>query len=179
MSTKSEIRQRFLLNRNIGSISKRCFEKLISRAFNQIKSLPGNLIAAYSPVNGEINVTPLVNLLKKDGYQILIPVIIEGEMKFYHDDCVSGGGLNVKLKEKNAFPQAPDIAIVPAVTCDRKCNRIGYGKGFYDRYLNTINASSITLLPEKLICQEIIPVEAHDAKIDYLISESSIYSNSE
>lgn len=66
-----------------------------------------------------------------------------------------------------------DLVIMPCVTSNNKGERIGYGGGFYDRFLS--NYDGITVLP---IFNELqtadIPVEDHDQKVDYVVTESSV-----
>lgn len=69
-----------------------------------------------------------------------------------------------------------DMVILPALMADRKGNRLGYGKGFYDRFLNSLQHSptKVLLLPEELLKDD-IPSEAHDCKSDLIITQCNIY----
>lgn len=69
-----------------------------------------------------------------------------------------------------------DVIILPALMADKKGSRLGYGKGFYDRFLNSLshNPLKILLLPEEVL-QEEIPSEAHDCKVDLIITQCNIY----
>ena len=68
-----------------------------------------------------------------------------------------------------------DLIIVPALAMDKKGNRIGYGGGFYDRFLSNIKgAKSLCGISEALIVEE-ISSEKFDIKIDYVVTEKNIY----
>lgn len=69
-----------------------------------------------------------------------------------------------------------DMVILPALMADRKGNRLGYGKGFYDRFLNSLSHSplKVLLIPEEAL-QDEIPSEAHDCKCDVIITQCNIY----
>ena len=69
-----------------------------------------------------------------------------------------------------------DMIILPALMADKKGNRLGYGRGFYDRFLNSLSHSplKILLIPEELL-QEKIPCEEHDCTVDLIITQCNIY----
>ena len=64
-----------------------------------------------------------------------------------------------------------ELIVVPAVAYDRKGNRLGRGKGFYDRLLKTTKATKVGVGYEFQIFDE-IPVEPHDIKMDIVITQS-------
>lgn len=66
-----------------------------------------------------------------------------------------------------------DLVIVPMVGGDDERNRIGYGKGFYDRFLQKVNCPTIGLLFDRCLVPS-IPVEPFDVSLDKCISESKI-----
>ncbi|MBI3593083.1 MAG: 5-formyltetrahydrofolate cyclo-ligase [Nitrospirae bacterium] len=66
-----------------------------------------------------------------------------------------------------------DLIVVPGVAFDLKCNRLGYGKGFYDRLLSQRKASAIALAFEEQILES-IPSESHDIKMDKIITDKRI-----
>ena len=66
-----------------------------------------------------------------------------------------------------------DLLIVPGVAFDKKCNRMGHGKGYYDRLLENVKIPIIGLAFEFQIIDE-IPVEKHDKPIDIIITEKRL-----
>ena len=62
-----------------------------------------------------------------------------------------------------------DLIIVPALAVDKKNYRLGYGGGFYDRFLAGINAKKIVCLSKDLILESVCP-EEHDIQIDIIIT---------
>jgi len=70
-------------------------------------------------------------------------------------------------------PQKLDLVVVPMVGGDEQCNRIGYGEGFYDRFLQDVSCPKIGLLFEKNIVPE-IPVEEFDIPLDAIITEQRV-----
>lgn len=67
-----------------------------------------------------------------------------------------------------------DLIIVPAIALDPKCNRMGRGKGFYDKLLATVNAYTIGVALE---CQLVdsVPVEPHDKALDVIVTAHHQY----
>ncbi|MCM1290657.1 MAG: 5-formyltetrahydrofolate cyclo-ligase [Prevotella sp.] len=70
-------------------------------------------------------------------------------------------------------PDEIELIIVPAVAYDRYGNRLGRGKGFYDRLLNTTRATKIGVGYDFQLV-EIIPAEEHDVPVDYVITQKNI-----
>ncbi len=70
-----------------------------------------------------------------------------------------------------------DVIVVPLVAFDENCNRLGHGKGYYDRYLSKVNALKIGVAYE---CQKLdqIPCDEFDIPLDFIISEKTIYQKS-
>lgn len=65
---------------------------------------------------------------------------------------------------------AIDLVIVPALACDKNCYRLGYGGGFYDRFLKNYCGKKIVCIPTKLVLDTVFP-EQHDIKADLIITE--------
>ncbi len=73
-----------------------------------------------------------------------------------------------------------DMTVVPGLAFDEKMNRIGFGKGYYDRYLAKTKKESknIAIAYDYQVLEE-IPSEDFDVKMDYIITEEKIYKNAE
>ena len=76
--------------------------------------------------------------------------------------------------EDRRMPEAGiDLMIIPGVAFDEHCNRLGYGKGFYDRLLSRKKAPAVALAYEEQIIGS-IPADAHDIKMDKIITDKRI-----
>ncbi len=62
-----------------------------------------------------------------------------------------------------------DLAIVPALCCDKMNYRLGYGGGFYDRFLKDFKGATLVCIPEELIVETVYP-ERHDIPVDFVIT---------
>jgi len=82
--------------------------------------------------------------------------------------------------QKSKKKVIPDLIIVPLVAFDKKLNRIGYGKGYYDRSLQKISKiKKIISLGVAYSFQKCItiPVDKYDFKLDYIFTERGIISS--
>ncbi|MBR0399594.1 MAG: 5-formyltetrahydrofolate cyclo-ligase, partial [Mogibacterium sp.] len=81
-----------------------------------------------------------------------------------------------KESSEKADPSDIDIVILPCVTCDRSCNRLGHGAGYYDKFLSTVRGDCFKMaLCYEEIMSDGIPVESHDVPADAVITEKTVY----
>ena len=67
-----------------------------------------------------------------------------------------------------------DLVVVPGLAFDPSGNRIGYGAGYYDRFLSEIQSTSVGLCFEENIF-DVLPQATHDVNVEYVVTEASIY----
>lgn len=82
-------------------------------------------------------------------------------------------GVSEPKKVQEVDLETIDLILVPALAVDLQGNRLGYGKGFYDRFLAGMAIPKIGLCFEEFVYQE-IPFEKHDIKLDGIISEKGV-----
>ncbi|TAL55603.1 MAG: 5-formyltetrahydrofolate cyclo-ligase [Nanoarchaeota archaeon] len=94
-----------------------------------------------------------------------------------HDGKLVDGPYSTKQppceKKRAVKLSSIDIAIVPGVAFDKKGNRIGYGKGYYDRLLSKIDAKKVGLAYGFQVFEN-LPAESHDIKVDYIVTENRV-----
>jgi 5-formyltetrahydrofolate cyclo-ligase len=177
--SKSKLRKKILKIRKLKSPSniKISFNKIIK--FIEKKNKKKD-IGGYYPVNYEINDLDLLKAFEKKKYNISLPIIKKNHnMNFYK------WSFNEPLKiNKYGIPEPiskkinyPDIIFVPLVAFDEKLNRLGYGGGYYDRYISKIEKKKKLLkIGLAMNCQKIkkIPISKYDQKLDYIITNSRI-----
>ena len=148
MQQKSKLRKKFLKIRkeNYFEIDKKFFSpllKLIKKNFKK-KSI---IIALYYPSHFELNVLKVLELKYFSDQMILLPVTEKNDlMNFYQwkkNDVMTVNEFGI-LEPIKAEPKIPDVILVPLLAFDKDKFRLGYGKGYYDRYLNKyINQSAV------------------------------------
>lgn len=75
---------------------------------------------------------------------------------------------------REIMPEDIDLAVVPCVSCSRGGERLGYGGGYYDRYLALCRALRVALCRERLVC-DMIPADIYDCAMDFVITEKNIW----
>jgi 5-formyltetrahydrofolate cyclo-ligase len=183
MQQKIAIRKKSLINRKkkYFNFSSHFFSPLIKLLKKQKKNTT-NTISLYYPSNYEVNVLSFFQLIKKIKIKTLLPVIKpNNQMKFvewqYLDPLRVNeyGMLEPCLLNK---PLIPDFMLVPLLAFDNNNNRLGYGKGFYDKFLNKFlkNKKKIITIGVAFSFQKYnkLPVSNLDIKLNYILTEKGI-----
>ena len=174
---KSEIRKRILKIRKHNSCGnlKINFEQ-ITKILKE-KNIKGRTVGGYYPYNYEIDIMEILKNFEKKKYQISLPKIKKNsEMNFFHwsiKDPLSINQYGIPEPISNKV-KCPDILLVPLVAYDKNLNRIGYGGGFYDRYIKKIvNIKKIITIGLAYSFQKVnkIPVDKFDISLDFIVTE--------
>jgi 5-formyltetrahydrofolate cyclo-ligase len=96
----------------------------------------------------------------------------------YRKDGLRHGSFNIEEPEGTELCDIAniDLIVVPGVAFDRNCNRVGRGKGYYDRLLATNHATTIGIAYDFQVLDD-IEVEPHDVPLDILITDKHIYKS--
>jgi len=183
---KSYLRKQSILRRKKKYLTSNKFNfnpifKLIKKHFNKKKII----IAGYYPSYYEVNILNFLEKVSKKNFKIVLPVIKTSKIISYkywifkQPLYVNKFGM---LEPKNSGKDIiPDLIMVPLVAFDKHLNRIGYGKGYYDRSLKKIskikkNAISLGIAYSFQKCQK-ISTNKHDFKLDYVFTEKGIINS--
>lgn len=138
-------------------------------------------ILLYYSLPDEVGTTYLLEKLSSrlGGEKRVILPVVDGDdliLKEYRPESISGGYCNIMEPEGDECVAAGeiDLAIIPGVAFDRGCNRLGRGKGFYDRLLPQLNCRTIGLAFGFQMVDE-IPCEPFDRPLDMVITENALY----
>lgn len=153
---------------------KELSEKILDKLFALPEFVSAENIFTYISFGSEINTYRILNLKSKN---IFVPKIIDNSMimvKYDENHLVENKyGILEPLSNVQTLPTENDVIIVPALACDENFNRLGYGGGYYDKYLKNTNSVKIVLLPDRLFLNE-IPADIYDQKVDIIITEGKI-----
>ena len=178
--SKSKLRRKILKLRKNNSHNKlklypeKIFEFILKKKIN-FKNLGG-----YYPCNNEIDDLELLKFFWKKRANISLPKIRENkQMDFFewtNKDplIINKYGIVEPVSLKKVYP---DIIFVPLVAYDKNLNRLGYGGGFYDRYIEKIlKVKKIVKIGLAFSFQElkVIPVNKFDKKLDFIVTEKKI-----
>ena len=139
----------------------------------------GPVVSAYWPIGSEIDSRPLIRRLKNEGgADICLPrVEDDGSMTFRAwapGNALEDRPFGLKEPLAGAEIRTPTLVITPLLGFDRKGNRLGYGKGHYDRALERLRADGrVFVCGLAFFGQELaeIPAESHDIPLDWLMTE--------
>jgi len=140
-------------------------------------------IFIYYSVRNEVNTLNIIEKSLSMGKVTALPVVKKGnEMDFFKIESLSSlkkGALNIPEPRESAekiFPDGGTLIVAPGTVFDRLKNRIGMGKGFYDRYFRKyadINFKKIGLCYDFQIVDK-LPCEIHDVPLNKIISEKGV-----
>lgn len=181
---KQELRRE--IKEKISLFSSRYCEEADQKIFNYATSLPeymsSETIFCYVGTIKEINTVPIINDAMRKGKRVGIPKCVDkGNMEVYHIKTLENltystyGILEPSTDLVLIPPSEIDIAFIPCLACSTDGRRLGYGGGYYDRYLEFSKFLKAALCRGKLFTER-IPVDHHDQIMDYVISENGIIS---
>ncbi len=134
----------------------------------------------YYPTSYEIDDLEILKLLEKRNCNISLPIIRKNnQMDFFEWSSsdpikINKYGIPEPISSKILYP---DILLVPLVAYDNDLNRLGYGGGFYDRYIYKIEKiKKIVKIGLAFSYQKLkkVPIGSHDQKLDFIITEKKI-----
>lgn len=169
---KSELRQQALKKRkeiDLLQISKQICNNI--SALQEYKDAKN--IGIFYPKEVEINLLPLCENSYKNFY---LPKVINNGIEFFKFDNnteMLRGKFNILEPNSDIMAQNLDIIIVPALMADTKGYRLGWGGGFYDRFLSEFTGVTLCPIPKCQLVQA-LPKEEHDKKCNYIVTEYDI-----
>jgi len=177
---KSKLRKKIL------KIRERFNKKNIQVDFNQIikilkkEKITKKIIGGYYPVNFEVDDLELLKKFEIKKFNISLPVI----KKNFQIDFYKWSFLDLLKVNKYGIPEPenknivyPDILLIPLVAFDKNLNRLGYGGGYYDRFIERLSKKkNIIKIGLALSIQKIdkVPINVYDQKLDYIVTNKYI-----
>ncbi|MCX2725386.1 5-formyltetrahydrofolate cyclo-ligase [Roseibium salinum] len=135
------------------------------------------VVAGFWPIREEIDPRPLLDCLRQKGHTLCLPVVAEPYLvfrKLERDADLVPVGFGTMAPGPAAQAVRPDVLLMPLAGFDNAGNRIGYGKGHYDKVITALEETG------PLLCiglafseQEVdrVPVEAHDKPLNGILTE--------
>ena len=173
---KSQIRKKILKIRKQKKIKKFNFNFDLILSILKKKKVQGKIIGGYYPYNYEIDILQILEKFEKKKFITTLPKIKKNsQMNFFQwstNDPLSINkfGIPEPISEMVKYP---DVLLVPIVAFDKNFNRIGYGGGFYDRYIKKIRKrKKVLTIGFAYTFQKVkkIPTNNYDIKLDFIIT---------
>ena len=157
-------------------------KKICTTAMNLISFRHAEVILLYSPIKSEIDVIPLAMAAWEKGKAVAFPKCNKEDktMKFHFvsslDELEVGAyRINEPREDAPVYDPLTDkrvaICYVPGLTFDVYGYRLGYGKGYYDKFMNMFNGCTIGITYSELIVKE-LPKGRFDKHCDILLTEN-------
>lgn len=186
--SKQEIRSKHLAMRDNLSYSERASKS--GQILELLKQEEGfqraQIILAYMDYRSEVMTTELVKeLLTDTSKRVFVPKVEGMDIRFYEitslEELTQGyQGIREpvqdsrKLFTQHTAAQGNCFLIMPGAVFDRNKERLGYGKGFYDRFVQCFPDMPRAGLAFACQITAQIPVESHDKKADFVVTEKGV-----
>ena len=164
---KKELRKSLLVKRDsLKDISLNIIKQIVDSKILDDKKVVG----IYYPLDKEINLLPLIDIYPH--IKFCFPKTLD-EISFYHENDINNFSkkkFNVMEPNSNEFIKRDDIELflVPCVGITKGLQRIGYGKGYYDRYLEGYKGIKIGICYKELSNLDFV-CDEYDIRLDYVI----------
>ena len=171
------------IRKKITFLRKENYSKNLSINFNKFfkflkkKNIRSKTIGGYYPFNYELDILNILEELEKKNYIISLPKIGKNNtMNFYQCSLkdplkINKYGIPETVSKKKIYP---GVLLVPLVAFDDQLNRLGYGGGYYDRYISkSQNYNKIIKIGMGFSFQKVksISINKFDKKLDFIITE--------
>ena len=137
-----------------------------------------DLLLAFSPVRGEPDLSPLFEIARKRGVKCAFPRCEGAQMLFYVADPaeLETGRFGIPAPRQSAplaRPTAATLCLLPALAAAPDGARLGYGGGYYDRFLQTFTGRTLLPVYQALLFPS-LPVEPTDMRAEIIVTEKGV-----
>ncbi len=183
---KTEIRKRYLEKKEslceteVHSLSENIFENFIS-TFDLKENQKIHCFLSI-PEKGEVETKLFLNYFFENKIRVFVPKIVRGKLIALEIDketplFENSWGIKEPAGEVDSDVKDFDMIITPLLYCDEFGNRVGYGKGFYDRFFAEINQNAlkigVSFFPPN---EKVEDVSEFDVTLDYLVTPTAVLS---
>lgn len=181
MESKKDIRRHILNKRS--ELNADVWERHTHAIFERVIEHPyfseADVIYCYVDYRREVGTRDIIERAWELGKRLAVPKIVDNDMQFYYLSAFTQLTEGYKgIPEPKTGLSAQDahaLVIMPGVVFDRSRNRLGYGKGFYDRFLSKHPSYRTMAIAFELQMMDEIPADDFDIRPEVLITEEQIY----
>ena len=184
INNKHELRKKFLALRSAQdeSVLEKSSEIIIKNLYETEEYKKAQTIMVYVSYRGEVKTHALIKTALKDGKRVCVPLCDSNNCSMTAREIASfselkSGAYGI-LEPEDSAPVVDkteiDFVIVPGCAFSKSGHRIGYGKGYYDRFLKDTSAFKCGLSYDFSFADE-LPYEETDIPLDMIITESCVH----
>ncbi len=180
---KSSLRKLLLERRdNLSADFMNIASKQIRKNLKKIDSYKSaQTVACYYSIGSEVKTQDIMQEVLSEGKTLALPKIVNNTLVFCSvkkfEDLEKGEFGIMEPKQNCSVVNKFDVILVPTVAMTRTGQRLGYGKGFYDRFLSDKNTTSVALTYSKLVVKN-IPRSDNDISIQWIVTEDEVIKTS-
>lgn len=178
--TKNQLRELYKsVRHSITTEEKNEYDRRIfTRFINSVLYRTSGTLLIYVSFGSETDTINIIKYALNDGKTVSVPYCSGNEMQFYAIESVEDlvkGRFGIPSVIPDSYKLIKDfsnsLCLVPALSFDKSGNRLGYGGGYYDRFLSEKNIISVGICCERCI-DSALPAEKHDIKVNFLLTEN-------
>jgi len=170
-----------LLRTKIPTEEKKSLDESICQRITQTPEFQkAETVLLYCPVRGEIDLLSLVAICRKFGKEVGFPISMEDGSLIFRSPAkgerLTTGAYGIPEPSRTAKLSTVNektLCILPALSFDKNGNRLGYGKGYYDRFLETFPGMTLGAVYSQALAKE-LPVDEHDRPVDTVVCERGV-----
>ena len=155
-----------------------CSKACVSKVLQFPELIEAKTVCVYMSTGNEIDTTEIIRYCKENGKRLAAPRVNGDTMEFYYftdETDMKQGAYDIwEPTGTEAVEDEESLVIMPGVAFDLSCNRIGYGKGYYDRYLSAHPHMKKVALAYDFQIVGRIKREVHDVRPDVVVTESRV-----
>lgn len=177
---KQELRKKYSFIRSKIENKEAKSIKITNKLIESKEFKCAKVVALYKSIKSEVDTAKLIENALKLGKIVVLPKVFNSSLNFYKinsvDEKLVKSKFGIKEPEANSTnfidKNKIDLIIVPGLAFDKENNRLGFGKGYYDRYLNSFKGTSIGIcFSEQLLEKNLIPTNENDVKVKMVITD--------
>ena len=178
--TKEELRKQMKLIRKLEEAKERKSEIIFLSVINHPVYKEANTVALYNSLPEEVDTNDLIQFSLRNKEVVLLPKVVGDQIVFvriHRGTRYRSTSFQIQEPMEDEIYQGPiDLAIVPGVAFTKGGDRLGFGGGYYDRFLQDHPCKKMGICFESQIVEE-IPTEKNDIQMDTVITEAQVYTD--
>lgn len=175
MNSKEDLRKKYKKIRKEIELKKEKDRNIYLKVIQNEKVIKSNTILLYYSTKEEVDTVSFIKYFLSLNKKVCLPKTENKQIHFYYIENI----LDVKLGKYNILEPistkrikdfSNSVCIVPGICFDKKNYRVGYGGGYYDRFLEHYNGYAIGITYQECVVEK-INIDSYDKKVDEIITD--------